>query len=90
MSRPVTHVATSAASRPALDGSADPAVISILNADATPEEVAAIVVALTAIAAAATSPPAARRTSNWAAPARALRAPHRPGHDQWRASNRPG
>jgi hypothetical protein len=64
--------------------------IRILNADATPEEIAAIVVALTAIASAATPAPIARRTSNWAAPARALRAPHRPGHDQWRSTNLPG
>jgi Acyl-CoA carboxylase epsilon subunit len=65
--------------------------IQILTADATPEEIAAIVVALTALASAtATAPPAARRTSNWAAPVRGLRAPHRPGHDQWRATNLPG
>lgn len=71
------------------DGSPDPVAISILNADATPEEIAAIVVALTVLASVATPTPAARRTSNWAAPARGLRAPHSPGHDQWRASALP-
>ena len=61
--------------------------IRIINADATDEEVAAIVIALASLAPAEAAP--TRRTSNWAEPGRALRRPHRPGSDQWRSSALP-
>lgn len=62
--------------------------IQILNADATPEEIAAVVVALASL-----QPPpgaaASRRTSNWAAPSRAHRGTLQPGADGWRSQHLP-
>ena len=62
-------------------------VIRIINADATDEEIAAIVLALASLAPAETTP--SRRTSSWAAPGSALRQPLHPGSGQWRSSALP-
>ncbi len=61
--------------------------LKIINADATDEEIAAIVLALGALS--APESPTPRRTSGWASPQRAIRRPHHSGADQWRTSNLP-
>jgi hypothetical protein len=62
-------------------------VLRIVNADATPEEVAAIVAVFSALQTAPATPP--RRTPEWSAHHRTLRAtlPHGPGG--WRSSALP-
>lgn len=59
-------------------------VLRVVNPDATPEEVAALVAVLTAAGGGEPAPP--RRTPEWSRPARRLRTtlPHGPGG--WRAS----
>ncbi|MEV7803943.1 acyl-CoA carboxylase subunit epsilon [Microbispora sp. NPDC088329] len=66
--------------------------LSVVRGDATPEETAALVIALTARAATRGAPPAAPGTStgNWRNPAHRLRLglPHGPG--AWRRAFFPG
>ncbi len=63
-------------------------VLRIINGDATPEEVAAVVAVLSTIGGGSAAP-APRRTPAWAAPHRLVRRtlPHGPGG--WRASSLP-
>ena len=60
--------------------------LTIVNADATPEEVAAIVAVLSSLQ---TAPPAPKPRSLWAARQRRTRAALRPGPGAWRASALP-
>jgi hypothetical protein len=62
-------------------------LLRIVNGDATPEEVAAVVAVLTALQPAAPRP--ARRTPEWGAPHRGVRRalPHGPAG--WRSSSLP-
>ena len=64
-----------------------PPVLRIVNADATPEEVAAVVAVFASLGGSAA--PASRRPPAWAAPHRLVRRtlPHGPGG--WRASTLP-
>jgi predicted DNA-binding transcriptional regulator YafY len=62
--------------------------LRILNPDATPEEIAALVVALATMQRTA-STAAARRTSNWAAPSRAHRHALQPSAEGWRSHHLP-
>lgn len=61
--------------------------LRVVTPGTTPEEVAAVVAVLASLGGAPA--PAPRRTSTWAAPARAQRTPHHPGHGAWRASGLP-
>ncbi|GAA4693170.1 acyl-CoA carboxylase subunit epsilon [Nocardioides conyzicola] len=64
-----------------------PPALRIINADATPEEVAAIVAVFSALQSAPAPEP--RRTPEWSAPHRTMRRtlPHGPGG--WRSSSLP-
>ena len=65
-------------------------VLRIVNADATPEEVAAIVAVFAALGespADGEAPPV--RPSVWNAPHRMVRGPHPHGPDGWRTSGLP-
>ena len=59
--------------------------MEIINADATDEEIAAIVIAIASLGADA-APPTSRRTSEWAAPVHSVRRQLRPGPGAWRSS----
>nr|WP_218849176.1 acyl-CoA carboxylase epsilon subunit [Nocardioides perillae] len=59
----------------------------VVNPDATPEEVAAIVAVVAALGGG--EAPAPRRTPEWSRPARGLRQPLTPGPGAWRASALP-
>jgi hypothetical protein len=63
------------------------ALLRIVKGDATPEEIAALVVVLAS--AGAPAPAAPRPRSAWADPARRLHAPLPPGPGAWRASGLP-
>jgi hypothetical protein len=69
------------------DAGAPKPLLRIVNADATPEEVAAIVAVFSALQGAPAAP--ARRTPEWSAPRRRHRStlPHGPGG--WRSSALP-
>ena len=68
--------------------SADRPALRIVNPDATPEEVAALVAVLSALGSAGGEPP--RRPSPvWSHPARSVRQTHRVGVGAWRASGLP-
>jgi hypothetical protein len=62
--------------------------LRVVRGDATPEEVAALLVVLQALAPATSDAPAPR--SEWAAPRRLVRAPLTAGRGAWRASALPG
>ncbi|RAY12157.1 acyl-CoA carboxylase subunit epsilon [Actinomadura craniellae] len=62
--------------------------LQIVRGDPTPEEIAALVAVLTARARAAAGPPP-RRTSEWTARSRGVRAPVAAGPGAWRASALP-
>ncbi|MBZ5733292.1 acyl-CoA carboxylase subunit epsilon [Nocardioides sp. TRM66260-LWL] len=62
-------------------------LLRVVNPDATPEEIAAIVAVLSALGSGAAPAPAPR--SQWAAPARRLRGAHGSGPGAWRASGLP-
>jgi len=71
-----------------MDGAPDtPPMLRIVNADATPEEVAAIVAVLSALGGG--DAPAPRRRPEWSAPARAVRRPLAHGPGGWRSSALP-
>jgi hypothetical protein len=63
-------------------------LLRVVNADATPEEIAALVAVFSALGS-EEAPPAPRRTPEWSSPQRRVRAtyPHGPGG--WRASALP-
>ncbi|NEN77048.1 acyl-CoA carboxylase subunit epsilon [Nocardioides zeae] len=63
-------------------------LLRVVNGDATPEEVAAVVAVLAALGGGAPAP-APRRTPEWSAPRRALRGPHHAAPGAWRASGLP-
>ena len=63
-------------------------MLRIINGDATPEEVAAVVAVLSALGG-ARRPPAPRRTPAWAAPHRLVRRTLPHGSGGWRASSLP-
>ena len=63
-------------------------LLKVVNPDATPEEVAAIVAVFTALGSGGDeAAPQPRR--EWAAPRRTHRVPHFPGRGGWRASALP-
>ncbi len=63
-------------------------LLRVVNADATPEEIAALVAVFSAIGSAPAAD-APRRTSEWSRPARRARTPVAPGPGGWRASSLP-
>ena len=70
------------------DDEAQAPLLRVVNADATPEEIAALVAVLSALG--STTPDAApRRTPEWSQPARRMRTPLAHGHGGWRASSLP-
>jgi hypothetical protein len=62
-------------------------VLRIVNADATPEEVAALVAVFSALGSGGEAPK--RPRSSWSSPARGVRRTHRQGPGAWRASGLP-
>jgi hypothetical protein len=67
---------------------AESPILRVVNADATPEEIAAIVAVFASLGAAPESTSASRR-SDWAAPHRMQRATGWAGPGAWRASGLP-
>ena len=63
-------------------------VLRIVNADATPEEVAALVAVFSALGSDGGEAPKRPRPA-WSNPARGVRRPHRNGPGAWRASGLP-
>ena len=63
-------------------------VLRIVNADATPEEVAALVAVFAALGSGGGEAPKRPRPA-WSNPARGVRRTHRHGPDAWRASGLP-
>ncbi len=68
-------------------GSEQQPLLRVVNADATPEEIAALVAVFASLGAAAEAPP--RRTPAWSAHHRRVRPVHRHGPGGWRASGLP-
>ncbi|WP_327087457.1 acyl-CoA carboxylase subunit epsilon [Nonomuraea sp. NBC_01738] len=62
--------------------------LRIIQGDATPEEIAALVAVL-ATRHADAGPPAVSKTESWRNPARAMRKPLAPGKSAWRLSALP-
>ena len=63
-------------------------VLTVVNADATPEEIAALVAVFSALGQAGDAAPRAARPA-WSLPARGVRRAHRAGAGGWRASGLP-
>ena len=63
-------------------------LLRVINADATPEEVAALVAVFSALGSAGGEAPKRPRPA-WSNPARGVRRPHRNGPGAWRASGLP-
>jgi len=63
-------------------------LLRIVNADATPEEVAALVAVFSALGSGGGEAPRRPRPA-WSNPARGVRRTHRHGPDAWRASGLP-
>ena len=63
-------------------------LLRVVNADATPEEIAALV-AVFSVLGSATGDAGPRRTPEWSRPARRVRAPVAHGPGGWRASSLP-
>ena len=63
-------------------------LLRIVNADATPQEIAALVAVFSALGS-ATADVAPRRTPEWSQPARRVRTPVAHGPGGWRASSLP-
>ncbi|NYE37420.1 hypothetical protein F4692_002553 [Nocardioides cavernae] len=68
--------------------STDVPLLKVVNPDATPEEVAALVAVFSALGSAGGEAPRRPRPS-WNAPARGVRQTHRAGPGAWRASGLP-
>ncbi len=66
----------------------DPPLLRVINADATPEEVAALVAVFSVLSQSAGETPRRRRRA-WSDPARAVRRTHLSGADGWRSSGLP-
>jgi hypothetical protein len=62
-------------------------MLRIVKGDPTPEEIAALVAVISSMGGEA--PPPERRTPEWSAPHRRLRATHRHGPGGWRSSGLP-
>ncbi|HXH77137.1 acyl-CoA carboxylase subunit epsilon [Nocardioides sp.] len=67
----------------------DVPLLTVVNADATPEEIAALVAVFSALGS-GEGDSAPRRTSEWSRPARLMRRPVAHGPGGWRASSLPG
>ena len=65
-----------------------PPLLRVVNADATPEEIAALVAVFSALGSGGAEAPE-RPRSAWNHPARGVRRAHRAGPDAWRASGLP-
>lgn len=63
-------------------------LLTVVNHDATPEEVAALVAVFSALGS-GTADAAPRRTPEWSRPARLVRTPVAHGPGGWRASSLP-
>lgn len=63
-------------------------LLRVVNADATPEEVAALVAVFAALGTTGGEPPR-RRTPEWSAPHRGVRRTHLSGPGGWRSSAAP-
>lgn len=63
-------------------------LLQVVNADATPEEVAALVAVFAALGTTGGEPPR-RRTPEWSAPHRRVRTTHLSGPGGWRSSAAP-
>lgn len=63
-------------------------ILRVINPDATPEEVAALVAVFSALGSAGGEPPRPPRPT-WNHPARGVRQTHRSGAGAWRASGLP-
>jgi hypothetical protein len=77
---------------PASEGDSKPVdapLLRVVNPDATPEEVAALVAVFAAIGSAGDGQPPRRRTPEWSAPHRGLRRTHPSGPGGWRSSGMP-
>lgn len=70
------------------DPKPDVPILKVINADATPEEIAALV-AVFSLLGSATGNDAPRRTPEWSQPARRVRTPVAHGPGGWRASSLP-
>ncbi len=70
------------------DASEQTPILKVINPDATPEEVAALVAVFSALGSAAGEPPKRPRPA-WSDPARGVRRTHRHGDGAWRASGLP-
>lgn len=66
----------------------DKPLLRVVNPDATPEEVAALVAVVSALGSAGGEPPKRPRPS-WNHPARGVRTTHRSGEGGWRTSGLP-
>jgi hypothetical protein len=77
----------SAASAGADDPAAAP-LLRVVNADATPEEIAALVAVFAALGSGGSEAPR-RRTPEWSAPHRGVRRTHLSGPSGWRSSGSP-
>ena len=64
-------------------------LLKVVNADATPEEIAALVAVFSALGRAGEDAPKRPRPA-WSDPARGVRRTHRTGVGAWRASGLPG
>ena len=64
-------------------------LLKVINADATPEEVAALVAVFSALGSAAGDDAPKRPRAPWSNPARSVRQTHRTGLGAWRASGLP-
>ena len=62
-------------------------LLRVVNADATPEEIAALVAVFASLGGTEPEPP--RRTTEWAAHHRKVRGPHHHGPGGWRSSGLP-
>ena len=69
-------------------GGGDQPLLRVVNADATPEEIAALVAVFSALGSATDDAPKRPRPS-WSHPARGVRRTHRAGVGAWRASGLP-
>jgi hypothetical protein len=64
-------------------------LLRVVNADATPEEVAALVAVFAALGTTTGGEPPRRRTPEWSAPHRGVRRGHLSGPGGWRSSAAP-
>jgi hypothetical protein len=65
-----------------------PPILKVVNPDATPEEIAALVAVFSALGSAG-GEPSKRPRPSWSHPARSVRQTHRFGEGAWRASGLP-